>query len=58
MLHNRALYLGSNVFTDVSLFVLHISKNLLQMTLPQDRIFKLQSEIETYNENHLDYTGQ
>jgi len=52
VLHHRALYLGSNIFTHVSLFVLHISKNLLQMTLPQDRIFKLQPEIEAHNENH------
>jgi hypothetical protein len=58
MLRLRALYWGSNVFKHVSLFVLHISKILLQMIVPQDRILKLQTDSIAHNENHLDYTGQ
>ena len=58
MLRHRALQWGSNVFKHVSLFLLHVSKNLLQMIVPQDRILKLQSDIIARNENHLDYTGQ
>jgi len=35
-----------------------ISKNLLQMTVTQNRILKCQSEIRAHNENHLYYTEQ